>query len=127
VQLILHTLQTLITWCKEWWSDKSYHVVTLLHHSLDTAPTTLNIFCQPKNYTVAVIYLQFQMHSYIICLQLSLSCAFNALTLLVGHQEEHPACKNLCDEELAWLYVLSEVQMICIQLIPLPPHRLLLH
>jgi len=67
------------------------------------------------------------MHSYIICLQLSLSCAFNALTLLVGHQEEHPACKNLCDEELAWLYVLSEVQMICIQLIPLPPHRLLLH
>jgi len=35
------------------------------------------------------------MHSYIICLQLSLSCAFNALTLLVGHQEEHPACKNL--------------------------------
>jgi len=22
------------------------------------------------------------------------SCTFNALTLLVGHQEEHPACKN---------------------------------
>ena len=22
------------------------------------------------------------------------ACAFSALTLLVGHQEEHPACKN---------------------------------
>jgi len=25
------------------------------------------------------------------------------LTLLVGHQEEHPACKKLSDEVLAWL------------------------
>jgi len=37
-----------------------------------------------------------------------------ALTLLVGHQEEHPACKKLSDEVLAWLSVWSEVQMICI-------------
>ena len=29
--------------------------------------------------------------------------AFNALTLLVGCQEEHPARKNLSDEVLAWL------------------------
>jgi len=27
--------------------------------------------------------------------------AFSALTLLVGHQEEHPACKKMCDEVLA--------------------------
>jgi len=27
--------------------------------------------------------------------------AFSALTLLVGRQEEHPACKNLSDELLA--------------------------
>ena len=41
--------------------------------------------------------------------------AFSALTLLVGHQEEHPACKNwLSDEVLAWLSVRSEEQMICI-------------
>ena len=26
--------------------------------------------------------------------------AFSALTLLVGHQEEHPACKKLSDEML---------------------------
>jgi len=30
---------------------------------------------------------------------------FSALTLLVGHQEEHPACKKLSDEVLAWLSV----------------------
>jgi len=38
--------------------------------------------------------------------------AFSALTLLVGYQEEHPACKKLSDEVLAWLSVCSEVQMI---------------
>jgi len=36
------------------------------------------------------------------------------LTLLVGHQEEHPARKKLSDGVLAWLSVWSEVQMICI-------------
>jgi len=29
--------------------------------------------------------------------------AFSALTLLVGRQEEHLACKILSDEVLAWL------------------------
>jgi len=32
------------------------------------------------------------------------------LTLLVGHQEEHLACKNMSDEVLAWLSVWSKVQ-----------------
>jgi len=39
------------------------------------------------------------------------------LTLLVGRQEEHPACKKLTDEMLAllaWLSVWSEVHVICI-------------
>ena len=40
--------------------------------------------------------------------------AFSALTLLVGHQEEHPARKKLSDGVLAWLSVWSVVQMICI-------------
>jgi len=31
--------------------------------------------------------------------------AFSASTLLVGHQEEHLACKNLSDEVLVWLSV----------------------
>ena len=36
--------------------------------------------------------------------------AFSALTLLVGKQEGHPACKKLIDGVLAWLSVWSEVQ-----------------
>jgi len=36
--------------------------------------------------------------------------AFSALTLLVGQQKGHPACKNLSSEVLAWLSVWSEVQ-----------------
>jgi len=39
--------------------------------------------------------------------------AFSALTLLVGQQEGHPACKKQSGGVLAWLSVWSEVQ-ICI-------------
>jgi len=35
---------------------------------------------------------------------------FSDLTLLVGQQEGHPACKKLSSGELAWLSVWSEVQ-----------------
>jgi len=49
------------------------------------------------------------------CLPVRLSvCPINfsnsALTLLVGWQEGHPACKKLSGEVLAWLTVWSEVQ-----------------
>jgi len=37
--------------------------------------------------------------------------AFSALTLLVGRQEGHPACKKLSGEVLAWLSVRSKVQI----------------
>jgi len=36
--------------------------------------------------------------------------AFSALTLLVGRQEGHPACKELSGGVLAWLSVWSEMQ-----------------
>jgi len=39
-----------------------------------------------------------------VSLQLIIS-AFSALTLLVGQQEGHPACKKLSGEVLAWLSV----------------------
>ena len=39
-----------------------------------------------------------------------LSYAFSALTLLVGRQEGHPACKKLSGGVLAWLSVWIEVQ-----------------
>ena len=38
------------------------------------------------------------------------STAFSALTLLVGRQEGHPACKKLSGGVLAWLSAWSEVQ-----------------
>ena len=36
--------------------------------------------------------------------------AFSALTLLVGQQEGHPACKKLSGGVLVWLSVWREVQ-----------------
>ena len=45
-------------------------------------------------------YLAFTGHGY----------PFSALTLLVGRQEGHPACKKLSGGVLAWLSVWSEVQ-----------------
>jgi len=44
-----------------------------------------------------------------VCLYISVS-AFSALTLLVGRQEGHPACKKLSGGVLALLSVWSKVQ-----------------
>jgi len=49
--------------------------------------------------------LQFHSNSHLLLL-----VAFSALTLLVGWQEGHPACKKLSSEVLAWISVWSEVQ-----------------
>ena len=46
-------------------------------------------------------------------MQILLMLAFSALTLLVGQQEGHPACKKPSGGMLAWLFVWSNVQ-ICI-------------
>jgi len=46
--------------------------------------------------------------------------AFSALTLLVGQQEEHPACKNLSGGVLAWLSVWRGADLHTAQLMPLP-------
>ena len=44
------------------------------------------------------------------CICICLFSSFSALTLLVGRQEGHPACKKLSGGVLAWLSVWSEVQ-----------------
>jgi len=46
----------------------------------------------------------------ILLLLHSANYAFSALTLLVGQQEGHPACKKLSSGVLVWLSVWSEVQ-----------------
>ena len=43
-------------------------------------------------------------------IRLVLTNAFSALTLLVGRQEGHPACKKLSGGVLAWFSVWSEMQ-----------------
>jgi len=49
------------------------------------------------------------------------ACAFSALTLLVGRQEGHLACKKLSGGVLAWLSVWSEyADLHMAQQTPLP-------
>ena len=49
-------------------------------------------------------------HSEWIATHWSVESTFSALTLLVGRQEGHPACKKLSSGVLAWLSVWSEMQ-----------------
>ena len=51
-----------------------------------------------ENYTTVILYM------------LNVDITFSALTLLVGWQEGHLACKKLSGGMLAWLSVWSEVQ-----------------
>jgi len=44
---------------------------------------------------------------------LSKLCCLQCFDMLAGHWEEHPTCKKLSDEVLAWLSVWSE-KIICI-------------
>ena len=57
--------------------------------------------------THAFAYCRFCWFSRTYCIR---TIAFSALTLLVGRQEGHPACKKLSGGVLAWLSVWSEVQ-----------------
>jgi len=49
----------------------------------------------------------YNIHNKVLC-RFSM-IAFSALTLLVGRQEGHPACKKLSGGVLAWLFVWSDV------------------
>jgi len=50
----------------------------------------------------------------IILLSLYIFCLQVLSIILLGHQKEHLACKQLSDEVLVWLYVRSEVWMPCV-------------
>jgi len=68
----------------------------------DTAPLLLVLHC---HIDTAVKY-----HIFYYVAVFNWHFAFSALTLLVGRQEGHPACKKLNGEVLAWLSVWNEVQ-----------------
>ena len=84
---------------------------------MPTAALIHQLLCHPPDHKQHLIS-QANINSYI---QQQKSCkhfqsvphallAFSALTLLVGQQEGHPACKKLSGGVLAWLSVWSEVQ-----------------
>ena len=75
--------------------DKSY---TMMSVKLADYSTQGDPLC--KVFTAKVYY----AFTYLLIL------AFSALTLLVGWQEGHQACKKLSGGVLAWLSVWSEVQ-----------------
>ena len=75
--------------------------------------STKGVSCQDK--IVIMRYGRIFPGQMVRLLELSLhllSCyfAFSALTLLVGRQEGHPACKKLSSGVLVWLSVWSKVQ-----------------
>ena len=57
-------------------------------------------------FMISLTYQKQQIHMHYI----EYLSAFSALTLLVGQQEGHPACKKMSGGVLAWLSVWSEVQ-----------------
>ena len=65
-------------------------------------------------YNLLLCFFQLEMHVRLICAikvyLLTYLFAFSALTLLVGWQEGHSACKKLSGGVLAWLSLWSEVQ-----------------
>ena len=63
------------------------------------------------NLKVTVNFEQFALVQLLLKILIVYESAFSALTLLVGRQEEHPVCKKLSGEVLAWLSVWSEVQI----------------
>jgi len=59
------------------------------------------------NFRYNILNLEKQIFLCLVILEFS---AFSALTLLVGRQEGHPACKQQSGGVLAWLSVWSKVQ-----------------
>jgi len=66
------------------------------HSRLDAVPVAQ----QTRHWNVRYYYY------YCTCMQMAFD--FSALTLLVGHQEEHPACKRLSGKVLAWSFFCLE-------------------
>ena len=65
--------------------------------------------CMQQSKLVAISFFTWGL-LFLIVLFFSALKSFSALTLLVGRQEGHPACKKLSGEVLAWLSVWSKVQ-----------------
>jgi len=85
--------------------------VTTAAANATTTTTFVSLTCggicvPPKHHLLAIP--RFQLNNY--GHQVFSVVAFSALTLLVGRQEGHPACKKQSGGVLAWLSVWSELQ-----------------
>ena len=76
-------------------------------------PTIVSVICRPRCCRSERQVSNNIIYNIDIVIYWHVCHPFSALTLLVGRQEEHPACKKLSGVVLAWLSVWSEVQ-ICI-------------
>ena len=79
--------------------------ISCTKHALDLP---LNVYS--NHLEVSVIFVSQDVS---VSLSFKYYFSISALKLLVGRQEEHPACKRLSDEVLAWLSVWSKLQVIC--------------
>jgi len=94
-----------LLWITFSWVPFWYSLSTVVESYLDIMCTGVCQSCKP----VVAIFNDVLMWNCFLSL-LSWNQCFNALTLLVGWQEGHPACKKLSSGVLAWLSVSSEVQ-----------------
>jgi len=87
-----------------------------LHHKHCTNGSTnsncKHVFLQFKSLQLGLFPKNVAIFENLFCVSTS-TFAFSALTLLVRHHEEHPACKKLSDEVLGRLSVWRKVQTIC--------------
>ena len=94
------TGETWIPTDTRWLWCKTFHITAL--------PLTTNQHPSPVHLTITIRYILCFLC--VLCLVVTGALAFSVLTLLVGRQEGHPACKKLSGGVLAWLSVWSEVQ-----------------
>jgi len=89
--------------CKMWWE---YNGEVEDHYYSSRQFSFHNLWLSLPNVSQSGFYYLYVYYKYLF-IKL---CAFSALTLLVGWQEGHPACKKLSGGVQAWLSVWSEVQ-----------------
>ena len=82
----------------------------VLVHSQAVATTQLFVQLLVHSFVLSTPYVTWVYLSTTTSARLTLLYTFSVLTLLVGRQEGHPACKKQSGGVLAWLSVWSKVQ-----------------
>ena len=113
------------TWPSQWVNNNESNTEKILSIILNASQLVLYIGSRwtsmPYIYRSKIILFEsYCLHTHTYTSQIALPglssfnpiwlSAFSALTLLVGRQEGHPACKKLSGGLLAWLSVWSKVQ-----------------